>query len=91
MKKHFFASLQLLICLLCALPCYTVYGSQDQPFLAGSQLAKFTLPAPDSQQTLSYLGLRTMDPYTISHIGGETCPYLDPECLMPSLPRECTC
>ncbi|MGA2735351.1 MAG: TlpA disulfide reductase family protein [Syntrophobacteraceae bacterium] len=68
MKKRFLTSLQLLICLLCALPCYAVYGSQDQPFLAGSQLPQFTLPAPDSQQTLSYLGLRTMDPYTISQI-----------------------
>ena len=68
MKKRFLTSLQLLICLLCALPCYAVYGSQDQPFLAGSQLAKFTLPAPDSQQTSSYLGLKTMDPYTISQI-----------------------
>ena len=68
MKKRFLTSLQLLICLLCALPCYTVYGSQDQPFLAGSQLPQFTLPAPDSQQTSSYLGLKTMDPYTISQI-----------------------
>ena len=71
MKKRFLTSLQLLICLLCALPCYTVYGSQDQPFPAGSQLPQFTLPAPDSQQTLSYLGLRTMDPYTISQIGAK--------------------
>ncbi len=71
MKKHFLASLQLLICLLCALPCYTAYGSQDQPFLAGSQLPQFTLPAPDSQQTSSYLGLRTMDPCTISQIGAK--------------------
>jgi peroxiredoxin len=68
MKKRFLTSLQLLTCLLVALPCYTVYGSQDRPFLAGSQLPQFTLPAPDSQQTLSYLGLRTMDPYTISQI-----------------------
>jgi peroxiredoxin len=71
MKKRLLTSLQILICLLCALPCHTVYGSQAQPFLAGSQLPQFTLPAPDSQQTLSYLGLRTMDPYTISQIGAK--------------------
>ena len=71
MKKRFLTSLQLLICLLCTLPCYTVYGSQEQPFLAGSQLPQFTLAAPDSQQTLSYLGLRRMDPCTISEIGAK--------------------
>jgi peroxiredoxin len=71
MKKRFLTSLQLLTCLLCALPCYTAYGSRDQPFLAGSQLPQFTLPAPDSQQTLSYLGLRTMDPFTISQTGAK--------------------
>ena len=71
MKKRFLTSLQLLTCLLCALLCYPVYGSQDQPFPAGSQLPQFTLPAPDSQQTLSYLGLRTRDPYTISQIGAK--------------------
>ena len=71
MKKHFLRSLQLLTCLLCALPCSTVHGSQDQPFPAGSPLAQFTLPAPDSQQTLRYLGLRTMEPFTISQIGAK--------------------
>jgi peroxiredoxin len=71
MKKRFLTSLQLLACLLCALQCDTVYGSQDQPFLAGSQLPQFTLPAPDSQQTLSYLGLGKMAPYTISQIGAK--------------------
>jgi peroxiredoxin len=68
MKKCFLKGLQLLIYLLCAFPCYTVYGSQDQPLPAGSQLPPFSLPAPDSQQTASYLGLSTMEPYTISQI-----------------------
>jgi len=71
MKKHFRISLQLIVCLLCVLPYYTVYGSQGQPLPAGSQLPQFTLPAPVSQQTLSYLGLRTMDPYTVSEIGAK--------------------
>ena len=68
MKKRFLTSLQLLACLLFVLPCYSVYGSEDRPFLAGSQLPQFTLPAPDAQQALSYLGLTTTAPYTISQI-----------------------
>jgi peroxiredoxin len=68
MNKCFLKSLKLLACLMCALPCHTAYGSQDQPYLAGSQLSRFTLPAPDSQHTLTYLGLKTMDPCTISQI-----------------------
>ncbi len=71
MKKQFRISLQLIICLLCALPYYTVYGSQGKPLPAGSQLPQFTLPAPVSQQTLSYLGLRTMEPYNVSQIGAK--------------------
>ena len=57
MKKCFLTSLQLLVCLLFVLPCCSVYGSKDQPFPAGSQLPQSTLPVPDSQQILSYLGL----------------------------------
>jgi peroxiredoxin len=68
MKKRFPTSLLLLTFLLFTLQCHTVYGSEDQPLIAGSQLSGFTLPAPDSQQTSRYLGLKTMDPYTISQI-----------------------
>jgi peroxiredoxin len=71
MKKRFLTSLQLLVCLLFVLPCYSVYGSKDQPFPVGSQLPRSTLPAPDSQQTLSYLGLTATEPYTISQIGAK--------------------
>ena len=68
MKNRFLTSRQLLACLLLALPCASVYGSQGEPLPAGSQLSQFTLPAPDSQQTLNYLGLKAMDPYTVSQI-----------------------
>jgi len=68
MQKRFLTSLQLLAFLLFVLPCYSVYGSEDRPILAGSQLPRFTLPAPDAQQTSSYLGLTTTAPYTISQI-----------------------
>ncbi|MGA2939297.1 MAG: TlpA disulfide reductase family protein [Syntrophobacteraceae bacterium] len=71
MKKRFFTSLQLLACILFVLPCCSVYGSKDDPFPAGSQLPRSTFPAPDSQETLSYLGLTAMEPYTISQIGAK--------------------
>jgi peroxiredoxin len=69
MKKRFLISLLLLTGLLSALPCHTVHGSQDEPLQVGSQLPNFTLPAPDSQEASSYLGLKkTMAPCTISQI-----------------------
>ena len=71
MKKLFLTGFQLLACLLLVLSCCSAYGSRDRPLLAGSQLPRFTLPAPDSQQTSSYLGLETMAPYTISQIGAK--------------------
>ncbi len=71
MKKRILTSLQILACLLFVLPCYSVYGSENRPVLEGSQLPQFTLPAPDTQQALSYLGLTTTAPYTISQIGAK--------------------
>lgn len=71
MKKRFLTSVQILICLLCALPSTAVYGSRDQPLPAGSQLPRFTLPAPESQEASSYLGLKTMAPFTIPQIGAK--------------------
>lgn len=68
-QRCFLKSFQLLTCLLLTLQCYSVYGSQDEPFQAGSQLPQFTLPAPDSQQAQNYLGLKTMEPSTLSNIG----------------------
>jgi hypothetical protein len=71
MKRRLLKSLQFLICLFCVMPSYSVYGSQKQPFPEGSALPPFTLPVPDSQQTLSYLGLSAMSPATISQIGAK--------------------
>ena len=34
----------------------------------GSQLPQFTLPAPDSPQVQSYLGLKTMEPFSLSDV-----------------------
>ena len=59
---------QSLACLLFALQCCSVYGAEAQPLSAGTQLPRFTLPAPDSQETQRYLGLKTMEPFTLSKI-----------------------
>ena len=83
MKKHFLTSLQLLACLLFVLPCYTVYGSQDQPFLAGSQLPRvhpagaglatdIELSWPENDGPLHHLPDRC-----------KTCLYRDPDALCP--------
>lgn len=71
MKKSLLASIKILTCLLCVLSCHAVYASQDQPYVVGSQLPPFTLPAPDSQEALNYLGLKTINPYTISEINAK--------------------
>ena len=64
-------SLQLLTCLFFALQCCSAYGLSEGPFKAGAQLPQFTLPASDSQQTLHYLGLKTMEPASVSKIGAK--------------------
>jgi len=69
-QKWCLRSFQLLICLVFALQCYTVYG-EEEPFAKGSQLPQFTLPAPDSQQTMDYLGMKKMEPGPISNIGAK--------------------
>ena len=71
MKKRFLTSLQILACILFVLPCCSAYGSKDEPFPVGSQLPRSTFPAPDSQETLSYLGLTSSEPYTVSQIGAK--------------------
>ncbi len=71
MKKRFLTGLQILACILFVLPCCSAYGSKDDPFPVGSQLPRSTFPAPDSQETLSYLGLTSTEPYTVSQIGAK--------------------
>ncbi|MHC1725173.1 MAG: TlpA family protein disulfide reductase [Syntrophobacteraceae bacterium] len=68
MRKRFLRSLQFLACLFLGLSCSIVYSFPDQPIPAGSQLGRFTLPAPESQQVLSYLGLKKMEPYSVAQI-----------------------
>ncbi|MEN6441453.1 MAG: TlpA disulfide reductase family protein [Syntrophobacter sp.] len=68
MKKLFLKSILLLASFSLSLLGTTVHGSPDQSIPAGSKLALFTLPAPDSQQTSKYLGLKKIEPYTVSQI-----------------------
>jgi hypothetical protein len=65
--KWFLRSFQL-TCLLFALLCCSVSGSLAEGLAPGSQLPQFTLPAPDSPQTQSYLGLKAMGPFSISDV-----------------------
>jgi len=69
-QKLFLTCFQIVIYLLFALNGYSAYGS-NEPFAAGSQLPPFTLPAPDSAQAQSYLGLKTMEPSTISNLNAK--------------------
>jgi hypothetical protein len=65
--KWFLRSFQL-TCLFFTLLCCHVSGSLAEGLAPGSQLPQFTLPAPDSPQVQSYLGLKAMDPFTISDV-----------------------
>lgn len=66
--KRLLKCVQFLACLLFALQCCSLYGAEAQPLSEGAQLPRFTLPAPDSQQAQNYLGLKTMEPFTLSQI-----------------------
>ncbi len=65
--KWFVRSFQL-ICLFLALLCCSVPGSLADTLTAGSQFPQFTLPAPASAQEQSYLGLKTMGPFSLSDV-----------------------
>jgi thiol-disulfide isomerase/thioredoxin len=65
--KWFLRSFQL-ASLLFTLLCCSVSGSLAEGLAPGSQLPQFTLPAPDSTQAQSYLGLKAMGPFSISDV-----------------------
>lgn len=71
-QKSFLRSILLLACLLALLSHgHAAYGAEGPPIAAGTQLNSFTFPAPDSPQTQAYLGLKTMEPFTLSKIGAK--------------------
>lgn len=65
-NRRFFRCFLWLICLFFTLQCYPAYGSgEDLP------AAKFTVPAPESAQVQKYLGLKAMEPFTLSQTGAK--------------------
>jgi len=60
--KHFHLVVYFLLALLCSFPGH----SQAEQFDVGSQFPPFTLPAPDSADAQTYLGLKTSGPFSIS-------------------------
>jgi hypothetical protein len=71
MKRKWFQRCFQSACLFIALLCSSVSGSLAVAPAPGSQFPPFTLPGPDSQQTQSYLGLKTMEPFTLSAISAK--------------------
>ena len=57
-----------LTCLLIAMLCFSADGLLAETLTVGSQLPQFTLPAPDSEQSQAYLGLKTKQPFLLSAI-----------------------
>ncbi len=55
-------------CLLLAMLCFSANGLLAEPPAVGSQIAQFTLPAPDSEKSQAYLGLKTREPFTLPAI-----------------------
>jgi hypothetical protein len=68
MKRKSLLQCFQLICLLFALLCVFVRGSRAEVPAVGSQLPQFTLPAPETEKVRSYLGLKSMEPFTLSAI-----------------------
>jgi hypothetical protein len=55
-------------CFLVAMLCFSAAGVFAEPLAVGSQIAQFTLPAPDSEKSQAYLGLKTREPFAFSAI-----------------------
>lgn len=68
MTSKWFLRFSQLSGLFFLLLCCSVSASLAEGFTPGSQLPSFTLPAPDSTQAQSYLGLKAMAPFTLSEV-----------------------
>jgi thiol-disulfide isomerase/thioredoxin len=68
MKGKSWLSFFRLILILIIVLCSSTSGLFAETPAVGIQLPLFTLPAPDSPQTQAYLGLKTMEPFTLSAI-----------------------
>jgi hypothetical protein len=71
MKKSFLRSFQFLACLLFLLQIGSAHGADVDLFPVGSQIAPFTVGAPDSPEVQKYLGLKSNDPFKLTDIGAK--------------------
>jgi thiol-disulfide isomerase/thioredoxin len=69
-QKWFSRYLIVFTSLLLSVYCTAAPGS-DGKVPEGGPPAKFSLPAPDSAQEQQYLGLKTMEPFTVPDIGAK--------------------
>jgi hypothetical protein len=70
-RKQIVKYLQLLTGLLFILQCPSAFGAPANPLSVGSQLPQFTMGAPQSQEEQKYLGLKSIEPFTLSSIGSK--------------------
>lgn len=70
-RKQIVKYLQLLTGLLFILQCPSAFAAPPNPLPAGSQLPQFTLEAPQSPEEQKYLGLKSIEPFTLSSIGSK--------------------
>jgi hypothetical protein len=62
---------QLFVCLIfCALPWGPAFGAGEGPAV-GTTLPSFTLPAPASEDGVTYLGLKGPERFPISQVAGK--------------------
>jgi hypothetical protein len=68
MKRKWRLRFFRLICILIIVLCSSTGELFAEAPSVGTQLPAFTLPAPDSEQSQAYLGLKSMEPFTLSAI-----------------------
>lgn len=67
-KKAFGKFFYVLACMLLLFQSQAAFGAQPPDDLPA---ATFTIPAPENAQVQKYLGLKTMDPFTVSNTGAK--------------------
>ena len=68
MKRKCFTRSFHLTYVFFGLLCCLVSVSLADMLVPGSELPQFTLPAPESPQIQGYLGLKTMEPFSLSDV-----------------------
>ena len=70
-EKHSRQRFHLVVYLLLALVCAFPGRLMAEQFSVGSQFPPFTLPAPDSTDAQTYLGLKASSPFSLSQTGAK--------------------